>query len=44
MKTSDSHKKQAVNVALEQIQKQFGRGSIMRFGQGPVVPVEVISS
>src|SRR3990167_5916114 len=42
MKTSDSHKKQAVNVALEQIQKQFGRGSIMRFGQGPVVPVEVI--
>lgn len=37
-------KKQAVTFAIEQIQKQFGRGSIMRFGQAPVVPVEVISS
>lgn len=44
MKSSDSGKKQAVSFAIEQIQKQFGRGSIMRFGQGPVVPVEVISS
>src|SRR3989339_1000865 len=44
MKTQISHKNQAVNVALEQIQKQFGRGSIMRFGQGPVVPVETIST
>lgn len=42
MKTQDSHKKQAVTLAIDQIQKQFGRGSIMRFGQGPVVPVEVI--
>lgn len=37
-----SEKKQAVNMAMEQIQKQFGRGSIMRFGEAPVVPVEVI--
>ncbi len=37
-------KKEAVTFAIEQIQKQFGRGSIMRFGQAPVVPVEVISS
>lgn len=37
-----SGKKQAVNMAIEQIQKQFGRGSIMRFGEAPVVPVEVI--
>ncbi|PIQ72552.1 recombinase RecA [Candidatus Roizmanbacteria bacterium CG_4_10_14_0_2_um_filter_36_35] len=44
MKTQDSHKKQAVSLAIDQIQKQFGRGSIMRFGQGPVVPVEVIST
>lgn len=29
-------------MAIEQIQKQFGRGSIMRFGEGPAVPVEVI--
>ena len=42
MKNQDSQKKQAVALAIEQIQKQFGRGSIMRFGQGPVVPVEVI--
>lgn len=42
MKSKDNHKKQAVTLAIDQIQKQFGRGSIMRFGQGPVVPVEVI--
>lgn len=42
MKNQDSQKKQAVTLAIDQIQKQFGRGSIMRFGQGPVVPVEVI--
>lgn len=44
MKNQDSHKRQAVTLAIDQIQKQFGRGSIMRFGQGPVVPVEVIST
>ncbi len=37
-------KKQAVNVAIEQIQKQFGKGAIMRFGEGPVAPVEVIKT
>lgn len=37
-----SEKKQAVNMAIDQIQKQFGRGSIMRFGESPVVPVEII--
>lgn len=37
-------KNQAVTFAIEQIQKQFGKGSIMRFGQAPVVPVDVISS
>lgn len=41
-RVKDSEKKQAVNMAIEQIQKQFGRGSIMRFGEGPAVPVEVI--
>ncbi|MFZ6035383.1 MAG: recombinase RecA [Patescibacteria group bacterium] len=46
MKKQDgaSNKNQAVSFAIEQIQKQFGRGSIMRFGQTPAVPVEVISS
>jgi recombination protein RecA len=44
MKSQDSEKKQAVTTAIDAIQKQFGRGSIMRLGQGTVVPVEVIST
>lgn len=45
MKSEDkSSKQQAVNLAIEQIQKQFGRGSIMRLGQAPVIPVEVIKT
>lgn len=44
MKNNDFHKKQAVELAIEQIQKQFGKGAIMRFGQGPAVPVETIST
>jgi recombination protein RecA len=45
MKTNEeSSKRQAVSLAIEQIQKQFGRGSIMRLGAGPTVPVEVIST
>ncbi len=44
MKTDSNPKKQAVTLAIEQIQKQFGRGSIMRLGQAPVVPVEVIKT
>lgn len=40
----DGPKKQAVSMAIESIQKQFGKGSIMRFGEAPVVPVEVIST
>ncbi len=42
MATDKNQKLQAVNLALEQIQKQFGRGSIMRFGETPHVPVEII--
>lgn len=45
MKTNEeSSKRQAVSLAIEQIQKQFGRGSIMRLGAGPTVPVETIST
>ncbi|MDO8496971.1 MAG: recombinase RecA [bacterium] len=39
-----SPKLQAVDLAIEQIQKQFGRGSIMKFGEGPVAAVEVIKT
>lgn len=35
-------KKQAVNVAIEQIQKQFGKGSIMRYGSGPATKVDIL--
>ncbi|NTU73005.1 recombinase RecA [Candidatus Roizmanbacteria bacterium] len=43
MKATDQvsqQKNQAVQLAIEQIQKQFGRGSIMRFGEGPTDAVE----
>lgn len=41
---TQSPKQQAVSLAIEQIQKQFGRGSIMKLGDGPAAPVEVIST
>lgn len=45
MKTNQqSEKNQAVNFAIDQIQKQFGKGSIMRFGEGPAEKVEVIKT
>jgi len=37
-------KKQAVSTAIEQIQKQFGKGSIMRLGERTVMAVEVIKT
>jgi recombination protein RecA len=37
-----NQKSEAVRTAIEQIQKQFGRGSIMRMGEAPVQAVEVI--
>lgn len=42
--TEDSQKKQAVNFAIEGIQKQFGKGAIMRLGEGPVAPIDVIKT
>ncbi len=44
MKTQDSGKKQAINFAIDQIQKQFGKGSIMRLGQNPITKVDVIKT
>ena len=45
-KSSDSIQKlAAVNLAMEQIEKQYGRGSIMRFGQiGDKLDISVIST
>ena len=41
----DSHKLDAINLAMEQIEKQYGRGSIMRFGEiGEKLDISVIST
>ncbi len=41
----DERKQQALNVALSQIEKQFGKGSIMRMGdEGVIKDIEAIST
>lgn len=35
---------QALKIALDQIEKQHGKGSVMRLGEGPIQQVEVIST
>ena len=32
----DDNKKKALNAALSQIEKQFGKGAVMRMGDSPV--------
>jgi len=39
-----SAKTKAIDLAMEQIQKQFGKGAIMRMGGGPNTAVEVYST
>ncbi|HUV72528.1 MAG TPA: recombinase RecA [Clostridia bacterium] len=45
-KTDASQKLQAIKLAMEQIEKQYGKGSIMRLGENPdkKVAAEVIST
>ncbi len=40
----DEHKKQALKAALTQIERQFGKGSIMLMGDDTVPEIEAISS
>lgn len=40
----NAEKTQALKIALSQIEKQFGKGSVMRLGDESRVPVEVIST
>ncbi|MGY1409889.1 MULTISPECIES: recombinase RecA [unclassified Luteimonas] len=40
----DENKKRALSAALSQIEKQFGKGSVMRMGDGSVEPAEVIGT
>ena len=35
-------KNKAIELAIEQIRKEFGKGAIMKLGDGPAVPVEKI--
>jgi len=42
MTANDSAKHKALDLALKQIEKQFGKGSIMRMGDAPVVRVEAV--
>jgi len=39
-----SDRKKALEAALSQIDKQFGKGSAMKFGQKPITDIEVIPS
>ncbi len=40
--TSDPKKQKALEAAMEQIERQFGKGAIMRFGQGELEDIEAI--
>ncbi len=45
VKSIDSERAKALQAALAQIEKQFGKGSIMRLGDGEVVPdIQVVST
>jgi len=44
MSTQDPGKARALDLALKQIEKTFGKGSIMRLGDEPVQRVETIST
>lgn len=41
---SDAAKDRALDMALKQIEKQFGKGSVMKLGDAPVVQIETIST
>lgn len=40
----DENRKKALGAALSQIERQFGKGSVMRMGDSNIVPVETIST
>ena len=41
-KNASDNKKKALDLALSQIEKQFGKGAIMRMGEGANMDVEAI--
>ena len=43
--TANAEKTKALQVALAQIEKQFGKGTIMRLGEGEVIEdIQVVST
>jgi len=44
MTATDENKKRALNAALTQIERQFGKGALMRMGDKNAEPAEVIST
>jgi recombination protein RecA len=42
--TNKEAKMQALKIAIDQIEKQHGKGSIMRLNEGPIAKVDVIST
>lgn len=37
-------KSQALKMAIDQIEKQYGKGSVMRLGEGPIARIDTIST
>ena len=37
-------KQQALKIAIEQIEKQHGKGAVMRLGEGPIQHIDVVST
>jgi recombination protein RecA len=44
MSEEKTAKAQALKIALDQIEKQHGKGAVMRLGEGPIQAVDVIST
>ena len=44
MPTTDDEKKKALQTALEQIEKKFGKGAVMKLGQAAAMNVDAIST
>ncbi len=41
---ADNDRARALELALSQIEKQFGRGAVIKLGEGDAAPIDVISS
>jgi recombination protein RecA len=44
LSVNTKEKEQAIHLAMSQVEKQFGKGSVLRLGSTPAVPVSTIST